>query len=225
MTKAGAYLLKLAIEANDKGDYFPVWGVCLGYELILMGVSNYDQTLNNFTDSENHSENLKLLNLDQSKIFKEFTPEELQYIESNKPFFFNHEHGITPERFQTFPALNDFFTITSTSTTKNGTVFVGSVEAKNYPIYGVQFHPEKIPYVWWDNINVSHTQVSVVLEQRLGNFFNREARRNFHSFADTNLLNSLLIYNFDSVKVPDSFMKCYFFKNVATSPSVSDATE
>jgi len=30
MESAG-YLLDKAIAANDKGDYFPVWGTCLGF--------------------------------------------------------------------------------------------------------------------------------------------------------------------------------------------------
>ena len=32
-------LLQWAIEANDNGDYFPVYGVCLGLELLGILVS------------------------------------------------------------------------------------------------------------------------------------------------------------------------------------------
>jgi len=32
--------MNLAIEANDKGDYFPVWGTCLGFELLLLASAN-----------------------------------------------------------------------------------------------------------------------------------------------------------------------------------------
>jgi gamma-glutamyl hydrolase len=31
----GSFLLKLAKEANDKGEYFPVWGTCLGFEFMI----------------------------------------------------------------------------------------------------------------------------------------------------------------------------------------------
>ena len=27
-TRNAAYLVKLAIEANDNNDYFPIWGTC-----------------------------------------------------------------------------------------------------------------------------------------------------------------------------------------------------
>jgi len=31
--------VQIALEKNDAGDYFPVYGVCLGFELISMIVS------------------------------------------------------------------------------------------------------------------------------------------------------------------------------------------
>ena len=33
--KAGRFLYKLAVDANDKGNYFPIWGTCLGFEFLL----------------------------------------------------------------------------------------------------------------------------------------------------------------------------------------------
>ena len=37
------YLLRLAKEANDNGDYFPIWGTCLGFEAMGMSLlHNYE---------------------------------------------------------------------------------------------------------------------------------------------------------------------------------------
>lgn len=33
--EAGQLLLKLAKEQNDRGDYYPVFGTCLGMELLI----------------------------------------------------------------------------------------------------------------------------------------------------------------------------------------------
>jgi len=52
--KTGAFLINLAIDANKKGDYFPVWGTCLGYELIVLTVSNDTNIFDNY-DSSNHA--------------------------------------------------------------------------------------------------------------------------------------------------------------------------
>ena len=33
------------MEANKNGDYFPVWGTCLGYELLMMTITRDPHTL------------------------------------------------------------------------------------------------------------------------------------------------------------------------------------
>ena len=32
-------MINLAIEANNNGDYFPVWGTCLGFESLALSIS------------------------------------------------------------------------------------------------------------------------------------------------------------------------------------------
>jgi gamma-glutamyl hydrolase len=44
--------------------------------------------------------------------------------------------------------LKNFFNILSNSYNVNKEVFISSVEAKDYPIWGSQFHPEKNPFEW-----------------------------------------------------------------------------
>lgn len=31
---AGRYIYEIAADFNDKGSYFPIWGTCLGFELL-----------------------------------------------------------------------------------------------------------------------------------------------------------------------------------------------
>lgn len=31
---AGKHIYDIAIEMNNQGDYFPIWGTCLGFELL-----------------------------------------------------------------------------------------------------------------------------------------------------------------------------------------------
>ena len=39
------YLFNLAKQALDKGDYFPIWGTCLGFELLNKMASNFTYDL------------------------------------------------------------------------------------------------------------------------------------------------------------------------------------
>jgi gamma-glutamyl hydrolase len=38
--EAGKFLLERAKLANEEGDYFPVWGTCLGFEQLLIAYTN-----------------------------------------------------------------------------------------------------------------------------------------------------------------------------------------
>lgn len=46
--------------------------------------------------------------------------------------------------------------------------------AKRYPIYGSQFHPEKISYTWDIHDKINHSRGAVRLEQYFANFFVNE---------------------------------------------------
>lgn len=37
---AGHYIYEIAKEINDNGTYFPVWGTCLGFELLVYLTAN-----------------------------------------------------------------------------------------------------------------------------------------------------------------------------------------
>ena len=46
------------------------------------------------------------------------------------------------------PNLRNFYTITTTATSADNVTSIASFEAKRYPFYGLQFHPEKNIYEW-----------------------------------------------------------------------------
>jgi len=37
------FLFKKVIEANDKGDFFPLWSTCLGYEVLHVILAGYKE--------------------------------------------------------------------------------------------------------------------------------------------------------------------------------------
>ena len=46
--------------------------------------------------------------------------------------------------------------------------------AKHYPIYGIQFHPEKIGFEWIPDEVIPHSEHAVIIMQSLANFFVEE---------------------------------------------------
>jgi len=57
--------------------------------------------------------------------------------------------------------LKEFWDVTSISLMPNGTEFTASIESKNYPIFGTQFHPEKPSQLWVDGYNINHSWESI----------------------------------------------------------------
>jgi hypothetical protein len=55
-----------------------------------------------------------------------------------------------------------------------GLEFVSSFEHKKYPIYGVQFHPEKNAFEWKKTNNNPHTANAILVQQYFANFFVNE---------------------------------------------------
>ena len=43
----------VSVQANDNGDYFPLWGICLGFEMLGYLAADEDISILTSTDSEN----------------------------------------------------------------------------------------------------------------------------------------------------------------------------
>jgi gamma-glutamyl hydrolase len=50
----------------------------------------------------------------------------------------NHMYGVLPEFHDKWPVLKDFYTILTTTKDRNGTEYISTIEAKNYPFFGEQ---------------------------------------------------------------------------------------
>lgn len=140
---AGEYLLKLALEANQKGIYFPVFGHCMGFQLLAMIVSKDIDILENI-EAEDISMPLNFTpKAYTSKLFHN-VPQFIMNIFSNQPVTMNNHHfGVSIEKWNSNKNLFDFFNVLSLNDDIYSKIFVSTIESPNYPIYGIQWHPEK----------------------------------------------------------------------------------
>eukprot|EP00897_Mesotaenium_endlicherianum_P000929 jgi/Mesen1/10837/ME000093S10351 len=190
-----------ALEANDNGEYFPVWGTCMGFEIISIIVSkDFDiLELKKFA-AENNPASLQFVApwAKQRSLFKWLHPDLVEKIERHPLAMENHEDGMTPERFASNKDLADFFHVLTTTADQNGTTYVSTAEARHYPVYVSQWHPEKNAYEWGLS-RIPHTANAVALTQAAANFFVNEARKSTHSPASVNELDNMLIYNYKPI--------------------------
>lgn len=203
---------KLALAANDAGDFFPIWGTCMGMQLLTVLVAG--KSLLTKTTAENVALPLNLTaEANSSRMFEGF-PTDLMKALTEEPLTGNfHRYGVTVEDFQKNKELHSFFFILSTNIAENGAEFVSTIEAKRYPFYGVQWHPEVNSFQWSKKLNFPHSRHAVQLSSLLAQFFINEGRRSLHQFDNPEDETLPLIYNYTPVYAANftGYQQIYFF--------------
>ena len=201
-TEEGEQLWQLAKQANDDGAFFPIWGTCLGFEELAVLETG---------DGDVISDNVVAVNLPlplqftpaaaDSRLFSSMPGDVVQALQDEAIAFNSHEHGLLVSEFESDPALNEFFDLLSVNEAPAGQVFVSTVEAKDYPFYGTQWHPEKNNFEWSQNSdysNLNHSPDAIAASQATAGFFLSEARKSPHVFPeqerDSGIYSAELLY-------------------------------
>ena len=184
---------------NDAGDFFPGWGTCLGYEnLVAYSATKGNQTFGIF-DLHNESLIIKFTKDPmQTRMWRPFGTTAHEFEVKNMTYN-SHRYGISPETFKSDAGLASFWDVTSESYMPNGTAFVASIEAKEYPFFGTQFHPEKPSQLWIDNPGIDHSWESIQLQEMFSREFVALARLNTHTFGNYTAYQKYDISNFDHI--------------------------
>ena len=127
--KNAKILWDLAIEANDNGDYFPIWGTCLGFEMLQILRTGKDVLSRRVADDVAS----KLRFTDQAKssrLFKGMAPELYKALATEKLTYNHHDWGVTPETYQSNTRLGEFFKVLSTNLDEKGQKYISTVEGE-----------------------------------------------------------------------------------------------
>ncbi|UCE63388.1 MAG: gamma-glutamyl-gamma-aminobutyrate hydrolase family protein [Nitrospirota bacterium] len=187
-TEEGEILWNLAKEANDRGDYFPIWGTCLGFEELAVLEAGDGQVISLDVVAENLALPLRFTrDLGRSRLFRSFPARLVRALRTQGLAFNSHEHGLLVSEYQSNSSLNSFFRMTSYNETSKGQLFVSTIEARDYPFYGTQWHPEKNNFEWSQNedySNIPHTPNAILVSEATARFFISEARKSWHTFPE-----------------------------------------
>jgi gamma-glutamyl hydrolase len=123
------------------GIYFPIWGTCLGFEMLLTvigGVTTFKKYVANGLYPIQLTPDGK-----DSRLFHSFSPRSLHFLEHAKSTLQHHDYGMSVTDFMNNPHLTRFYRILATSIDQTGKEYIAAIEGKYYPIYGVSWHPER----------------------------------------------------------------------------------
>jgi len=219
--QSAQYIFDKVIAANDAGDYFPLWGTCMGFVCLLIAATRDSSILDPKSgqmDSYNYSIPLDFTTTaTDSKLFANAPSNVMDILSTKNVTMNNHHYGIWTTNFKSNTVLSSMFNLLSTNNDRNNNNFVSMMEAYKYPIFGSQWHPEKNSFEWGKEITgvpkeaINHSPEAVLAEQYVSDIFVQHARKNSHSFPTPAEEDAALIYSYTPSKTTGSFVQSYFF--------------
>lgn len=209
--KTAMIFYKLAIQAKDKdGDLFPMWGTCQGFELMSVLVAK--QNLLTAVDAEDLPLPLNFTTeATDSVLFGKLPRDVYLPLKTENVTANYHSWALTPKNFSENKDLQSFFKVLSTNTDRNGKEFISSMEAYKYPVYAVQWHPEKNNFVWKSKAHINHDAHAVRVSQYFADFFVAQARKSPHRFPDFKAENKVVVNNFHPMFDRKNSLENYYF--------------
>ncbi|KAI2507748.1 gamma-glutamyl-peptidase [Fragilaria crotonensis] len=219
---AARRIWQLANEVNAReGGSLPIWGICLGFEYLLMLASENDDILEGGFDAENISLPLHLYPRESSRSTLYAGIEDT--VQTHNITLNNHAFGISPRRFGRNSKLTSMFRVTSFNRDRQGRYFVSTIESKNpkaFPYYGVQYHPEKnaFEYATYPGTDIpyeaiDHSPEGLMLTTHLGHFF-AQLMRQSREARIVNPVSYPPVYSYDR-KVGIKFQEFYIIPSAA----------
>lgn len=179
--EAGQHLYDAALALNKAGDFYPIWGTCLGMELIPYVALNGEEL-------RAHCYSKKIsLPLDfkpdykSSRLFSTAPNEIINILKTENVTVNSHGFCFTEANFTRYN-LTDEWKVLSTNVDRDGLEFISSYEHKSLPFYGVQFHPEKNLFEFERAPTTLHTSNAIKTSSYFADFFVDECRKNGHNF-------------------------------------------
>ena len=206
------YIYNKAIELNENGIHFPLWGTCQGHQLLMLLESKDKEIITKcprvyLPDSLN----FKFIDQLQTKMYHDF-PDELIIAAETQPITYNiHGLGIKTTDFYKNDNLLANYTLLSTNIDDNDNEYISSTEHKKYPFYTVQYHPERNIFKF-DKSNIPHSQEAIELASLLAEKFVTEAKGNmnhFDTYSET-IFASVEKTGYDEIDIDILDDTCYF---------------
>jgi len=186
------------IEHVMQNKWFPLWATCLGFQDILLyeGVDLFHTKADGLTTSVQLDTQL----IHESRMFgamNSLTQLVIKLLDTNITAN-THNYGVN--RTALASVSNNYYVL-GTSLDMDGVEFLAIVEHKIFPIFGTQFHPEKVMFEWNELFNnyLPRSYGAMVANAYFSQFFVNEVRKGAGhvSYADQKWVDEHVIYNYD----------------------------
>lgn len=145
-------LVKAAVAFNDSGRFFPIWGTCLGFESLLLVLSDFQVELSTGLADINKMHSVSFDRRKQSVFSEVFGEADFRQFDSEQLLYFYHDFGFLYDQTVNHPFVRENIDVLAKATTLNGTDIVAAYQHKKYPFAAIQYHPEKNQFVFADHM-------------------------------------------------------------------------
>ena len=210
------FIYKQAIEFNDGGTYFPLMGICQGFEYLNIFASDAGDDILETLQSHHVSLDLKFTVDPAETVMFKGAGKTAKLYETAATSFQSHTYGVSPESYEKDEGLKNMFKLTSTCyDEEHDNTFACTMESEKYPFMGTQFHPEKQIYQWndgKDGAGLDHEWESIQLNRLFADTFVKEAREQSNKTGDYAQVQGMIIENSAIFATSSYFGNVYMFK-------------
>ncbi|XP_034021852.1 zgc:171566 [Thalassophryne amazonica] len=209
-TQIAKIFYDLAVKANIMKDYFPIMGICQGFQQLSVLTAN--ENLLTLTDTKAVALPLNFEPGVSGRMFQSFPKDLLQSLAEESITSNFHSWSLTTQNFTQNAKLKNFYRILTTNN-DGKKKFISTMEAYRYPFYAVQWHPEKSLFEWINKPGIVHTSSAAHVAFYTGAFFVSEAMKSRHRFKSPEEEAKALIYNYCPVNkgLQAMFQQVYYF--------------
>ncbi|KAF6256122.1 class I glutamine amidotransferase-like protein [Scenedesmus sp. NREL 46B-D3] len=190
-----ARVLDYALRANDAGNVFPVLGICLGFETLMVLTAGAHDILKPYSSDGMAAQLYFTADAPDSRFFQSWDLDLVFDVLQTPLTRESHSSGVSIKTFYQTKALASFMNPLTLSLDKEGKVYISTVEAKDYPILGLQWHPEKNNFEWSKHKNIPHGYWASEITHQTVRFYVNDTRRSHASFNDVVDEDMWIIYN------------------------------
>lgn len=175
-SQAVKVILTYAMSLNDEGTVFPVFATCLGFQSMLVVLSDFRVRLDS-TPNENFTLPVNLHDKAYtSGLSLIFGSKQLENIAGRPVFYFHHKNGFLLSQALSNEYIKENIDILGDFTTNEGVSVLGIFEHKRYPFLAAQFHVEKVLFEHADELDLNKSDFSVYVNNRFGRYLAEKLR-------------------------------------------------